>query len=353
MNELAGAWLLGVATAAALAAALAWWRGRRLRRSLRQIADGAGRLAAGELGHRLSVPAASELAALAAALNRLAGEVEERVVRLCAERDRLREELASLSAAASRDETHELRVAESRRDLVANVSHELKTPLTAIRGFAETLADGALADAAAGPRFVDRILEQCRRLESLLGDLLTLSRLEGPEPDGEEIVDLAPAVESAFEALRQRARERDVALILEAGDETPRIRGAGSEIDNVLLNLIDNAVKYNRSGGEVRVALRADGEDAVVEVSDTGIGIPREDLERVFERFYRVDKGRAREQGGTGLGLAIVKHAARRLGGRVEVESRLGEGTVFRVRLPGRRRVHRLITDLRRSRGAP
>ncbi len=119
-----------------------------------------------------------------------------------------------------------------------------------------------------------------------------------------------------------------------AADGAPSVRGARSEVDNLLLNLIDNAVKYNRPGGRVRVAVRAERGEAVVEVADTGIGIPAGALERIFERFYRVDKGRAREQGGTGLGLAIVKHSARLLGGRVEVESRLGEGSTFRVRLP-------------------
>ena len=233
-----------------------------------------------------------------------------------------------------RDVTTELRLAEARRDLVANVSHELKTPLTAIRGYAETLEDGALEDPATAQRFVGRILEQCQRLEALLRDLLTLSQLERLEPGGgERLVDLSRAAERAVQVLTLRARERDVELILEAGDGALQVRGASSEIDNVLLNLIENAVKYNRPGGEVRVALREDGEEAVLEVADTGIGIPGDALERVFERFYRVDKGRAREQGGTGLGLAIVKHAARLLGGRVEVESRLGEGSVFRVRL--------------------
>jgi two-component system phosphate regulon sensor histidine kinase PhoR len=235
-----------------------------------------------------------------------------------------------------RDVTTELRLAEARRDLVANVSHELKTPLTAIRGYAETLEDGALADSMAGPRFIRGILEQCQRLEALLRDQLTLSQLERLDPSrGEEIIDLTRAAARAVEALTLRARARDVELILETGNTAPQVRGTCSEIDNVLLNLIDNAIKYNRAGGEVRVALRGDGEDAVIEVADTGIGIPQDALERVFERFYRVDKGRAREQGGTGLGLAIVKHAARLLGGRIEVESRLGTGSVFRVRLPG------------------
>ena len=415
-RNLVGALLLAVATAAVLLGPISWWLNRTLFRPLRQIIDGADRLAAGELGSRVAVPEARELATLATGLNHLAGEVEAQLRLLGTERDHLREILASMSegvlvtdaegrvrltnsvfreifaldagdrqtiglkeqpvlaelisaaldgqnarsaeldlteprrnlsliasplpdghgvVVVVRDVTAELRLAAARRDLVANVSHELKTPLTAIRGYAETLEDGALSDVAAGPRFVGRILDQCQRLEMLLRDLLTLSRLERLDPErGEELLDLTRAAERAFEALALRASERDVELILEARDRALHIRGAGSELDNVLLNLIDNAIKYNRAGGEIRIALREVGEEAVIEVADTGIGIPEQDLERVFERFYRVDKGRAREQGGTGLGLAIVKHAVRRLGGRIDVESRLGEGTVFRVRLP-------------------
>ncbi len=295
---------------------------------LEEITAGAERLAAGDLAHRVAVPEGGELEALARALNRLADELERREGELAAERRRLEETLERDSAAS-------LRQAEIRQDLVANVSHELKTPLTAIRGYAETLRDGALQDPAAGPRFVGRILEQCERLEALLRDLLTLSRLERvePGPGDLELLDLGELARGAAEVLGPRARERRVEIAVAAAG-APSVRGARSEVDNLLLNLIDNAVKYNRPGGRVRVAVRAERGEAVVEVADTGIGIPAGALERIFERFYRVDKGRAREQGGTGLGLAIVKHSARLLGGRVEVESRLGEGSTFRVRLP-------------------
>ena len=376
-RNLAGALSVGVAAALALLGPISWWLNRTLFRPLGEIIDGADRLAAGDLSHRVNVPDAEELATLATGLHHLAGEVEAQLHLLSTERDHLREILASmsegvlvldadgrvrltnsvfrqifelgddegdhragelvgqgvlaelietargadgacgaeldlkesrrhLSLIASplpdahgvvivvRDVTTELRLAEARRDLVANVSHELKTPLTAIRGYAETLEDFALEDPAAGPRFVGRILEQCQRLEALLSDLLTLSQLEHLEPDRDpQPVDLLQAAERAVEALSHRARERDVEVILEAAEGAPRIRGASSEIDNILLNLIKNAIKYNRPGGEVRIALREEGGEAILEVSDTGIGIPSEALERVFERFYRVDKGRS------------------------------------------------------------
>jgi two-component system phosphate regulon sensor histidine kinase PhoR len=212
-----------------------------------------------------------------------------------------------------------------RRDFVANVSHELKTPLAAIRGYAETLRDGALREEETARRFTDRLLWQCRRLQVLLDDLLTLSRLESVGPALErEPVDLAALAQRALEVLAAAAREKPL----------PRLPGDANGIERLLLNLLDNAIKYNRPGGEVLLRLARRGGYAVVEVGDTGIGIPPESLGRIFERFYRVDKGRAREEGGSGLGLAIVKHLAQSHGGRVEVESRVGRGTTFRVYLP-------------------
>ncbi len=234
-----------------------------------------------------------------------------------------------------RDVTRELRLAEARRDLVANVSHELKTPLTAIRGYAETLEDGALDQPPVARRFTRSILEQCARLEALLGDLLTLSRLESQrqDPPAMAAVDLAQLARDAVCVLAPRARKGDLELTLQAPEKLPAV-GERDELERLLLNLIENAIKYNRPGGEVSVRLGAEGSDVVIEVRDTGIGIPEEALDRIFERFYRVDKGRARDQGGTGLGLAIIKHVAQNHGGRVEVESRLGKGSVFTVRLP-------------------
>ncbi|HYH44224.1 MAG TPA: ATP-binding protein [Thermoanaerobaculia bacterium] len=236
----------------------------------------------------------------------------------------------------ARDTTELTRVADMRRDFVANVSHELKTPLAAIRGYAETLRDGALDEPDTARRFNERILMQCRRLQALLDDLLTLSRLESvtPQPSEREPVELPAVIHRAAEVLSDAARERRVRIELDVDEEVPALSGDPEGIERLVVNLLDNAVKYNRPEGSVSLRLsQADGH-ALLEVSDTGIGIPQDALARIFERFYRVDKGRSRDEGGTGLGLAIVKHVAQTHGGQVEVESRIGKGSTFRVRLP-------------------
>jgi two-component system phosphate regulon sensor histidine kinase PhoR len=236
----------------------------------------------------------------------------------------------------ARDLTPFARLAETRRDFVANVSHELKTPLAAIHGYAETLRDGALADPATATRFTERILDSSRRLQALLEDLLTLSRLESPAGQRErQEVDLGEAARHAIETLTPAAAERGVDLELRDGSPPP-LPGDPDALERLLLNLVDNALKYNRPGGRVTVAVARRGDEAVLEVADTGIGIPSEVLPRIFERFYRVDKGRSRAEGGTGLGLAIAKHVAQAHGGRIEVESEPGRGSTFTVRLPYR-----------------
>jgi two-component system, OmpR family, phosphate regulon sensor histidine kinase PhoR len=234
----------------------------------------------------------------------------------------------------ARETTELRRLIEVRRDFVANVSHELKTPLAAIRGYAETLRDGALAEPETAERFTDRILRQCRRLQALLDDLLTLSRLESLQlPPKREPVDLKPLAERAIELMSSAAEERQVRLRYEAVPLDP-VPGDADGLERLLVNLLDNGIKYNRPGGEVRLRLLPRPGEVVIEVADTGIGIPQESIPRLFERFYRVDKGRSREEGGTGLGLAIVKHVAQAHGGQVEVESRIGRGSTFRVHLP-------------------
>ncbi len=234
----------------------------------------------------------------------------------------------------ARDLTPLLRVGEIRRDFVANVSHELKTPLSAIRGFAETLREGALDDRETAGRFLDRILKQCQRLEALLSDLLTLSRLEEPAARshwGE--IDVGAVLDEAIELTAEGAVERGVELSVDR-QPVPPIQGDAEAIVRLCINLLENAIKYNRPGGRVEVRLAAEDDRIVLEIADTGIGIAPESVDRLFERFYRVDKGRSRDEGGTGLGLAIVKHAAQLHGGSVEVESELGTGSRFRVTLP-------------------
>lgn len=219
-----------------------------------------------------------------------------------------------------------------RRDFVANASHELRTPLTSIRGFAETLLDGALADERMANRFVGHIAENARRLEHLLDELLELSRAESPDSQYElgptDVEDVATTIARALE---QRARDKRQSLTLETEKAVAMAHPHG--LEQVLLNLVDNAIKYTPSGGTIQVRVFRRNDRVVVEVEDDGPGIPSAQLDRIFERFYRVDKGRSREQGGMGLGLSIVKHLVQRMGGEVSVESRVGHGTLFRVSL--------------------
>jgi two-component system phosphate regulon sensor histidine kinase PhoR len=222
-----------------------------------------------------------------------------------------------------------------RKDFVANVSHELRTPLTAIRGYAETLLDGALDDQENNRRFLEVIRAHAIRLNNIASDLLTLSELESRNPLAEpERVSLVAALDSALHTVEAEARIRDVKI--HSGPlEAVFVMGDRMRLEQALINLLDNAIKFNRQGGEVSVmAGPAEDGKARVTVSDTGVGIPSEDLSRIFERFYRSDKARSREMGGTGLGLAIVKHIVERLKGSIEVESTLGKGSTFTVILP-------------------
>jgi two-component system, OmpR family, phosphate regulon sensor histidine kinase PhoR len=222
-----------------------------------------------------------------------------------------------------------------RKDFVANVSHELRTPLTAIRGYAETLLDGALDDPAHRRRFVEVIETHAIRLNNIAADLLALSELDnGAMAEPPRPVLVHAAVESAIRTVEPAAAERRVHLVTGAIGDL-EILGYRMRLEQTLVNLIDNAVKFNRPDGEVRVeATRTDTGHARIVVSDTGIGIPSSDLPRVFERFYRVDRARSREMGGTGLGLSIVKHAVEQMKGTVAVESELGKGSRFIIVLP-------------------
>ncbi|HVS04362.1 MAG TPA: ATP-binding protein [Thermoanaerobaculia bacterium] len=234
----------------------------------------------------------------------------------------------------ARDVTAEARLARTRRDFVANVSHELKTPLAVIRGVAETLEDSGGDDPALVRRFNARVLEQCHRLQDLLEDLLTLSRLESPEVVvPREPVELGEVAERAVEMARDFADRRGVRLERDLG-EVPPVLGDRRSLERMVLNLLDNAIKYNRRDGNVWLRLRS--REGIVElvVEDTGSGIPASEQARIFERFYRLDKARGRGEGGSGLGLAIVKHVSQLHGGRVEVASTPGAGSTFTVTLP-------------------
>jgi len=234
------------------------------------------------------------------------------------------------------DVTRLKRLEAVRRDFVANVSHELKTPVTSIKGFAETLEDGALDDPDAARRFVRIISGQADRLNSIIEDLLALSTLEqsGDSPLLQlEEADICDVVAVALEVCGPKADAKNIEL----RDDCPErllARVSPPLLEQAVVNLIDNAVKYSAEGATVVVTLEDRDEEVVVSVTDEGQGIAREHLPRLFERFYRVDKARSRDLGGTGLGLAIVKHVAQIHGGRVSVDSVLGRGSTFRVHLP-------------------
>lgn len=222
-----------------------------------------------------------------------------------------------------------------RQQFIANVSHELKTPLSSIKAYTETLLGGARNDPDACERFLRRIDEQSGRLHQLIQDMLSLARIESGQA-ALEIVDVSAArvIRRCLADYEPQAAARQVALQAKVEDPALAIRADEEALRQILNNLVDNGVKYTPAGGQVIVSCRRDDAMAVLEVSDTGVGIPREHHERLFERFYRVDKARSRELGGTGLGLSIVKHLSQSMGGSVAVTSEVQRGSTFTVRLP-------------------
>ena len=401
---------------------------RRLSRPIRDIRDGAERLAAGDFTHKLYVPRTEEFAAVAESLNHMAEELDDKLRTLTHERNEREAVLSSMvegvlavdteerviavNAAAARlldlepaavdgktiqevvrnpdlqhvvartldghepveadivmrvgaedrdlqanatllhgddadevvvgavvvlnDVTRLKRLEAVRRDFVANVSHELKTPVTSIKGFAETLEDGALNDPETAERFVRIISGQADRLNSIIEDLLSLSALEqsGDSPLLQlEEADLCDVVAVALGVIGPKAEAKSIDLVEDCPDSLFS-RVSPPLLEQAVVNLVDNAVKYSPVGSAVDVTLEERADEIVISVLDEGPGVSREHLPRLFERFYRVDKARSRDLGGTGLGLAIVKHIAQVHGGRVSVDSVVGRGSTFRIHLP-------------------
>ncbi|PKO84981.1 MAG: phosphate regulon sensor histidine kinase PhoR [Betaproteobacteria bacterium HGW-Betaproteobacteria-11] len=248
-----------------------------------------------------------------------------------------------------RDITQLEKLATMRRDFVANVSHELKTPLTVVLGFIETasdvLAEGAVDEAI---RYLETASEQARRMQHLVDDLLMLSSLETDALPQEEDIDMAALLTelqieaAALSAGRHRIDTRSEGAM--------RLRGSPREIHSAFGNLFSNAVRYTPAGGHIEVTWTTDAHGASFAISDSGPGIAAEHLPRLTERFYRVDRGRSRELGGTGLGLAIVKHVLERHQGRLEIESEIGRGSIFRARFPAERLVGKGETDTKSAR---
>jgi two-component system, OmpR family, phosphate regulon sensor histidine kinase PhoR len=233
------------------------------------------------------------------------------------------------------DITELRRLERVRRDFVANVSHEFRTPLTAIQGFAETLLAGAIDDEQNRVRFLEIILEHARRLARLTEDLLRLSQMDSDRLELEiDEVSVSQIVDSCLATAQHRALENGLNLSVKIPSNLPGVAGDRRRLAEVLQNLLDNARQYTLPGGEIVLSAEAHELEVVFTVSDTGIGIPRTDQSRIFERFYRVDAARSREAGGTGLGLAIAKHLIEAQGGRIWVESELGKGSSFHFSVP-------------------
>ncbi len=299
---------LGGITAICAAAIVAYLMARSISWPIRQMKGIAERIAKGEFGEKAGTKGSDEVAELAESLNVMADELQAKMERL-ARLDRV------------------------RSDFVANVSHELKTPLTSIRGFVETLEDGAIRDTAKAARFLAIIRKHTQRLGNIIDDLLRLSELEtggGIEMTQFDLKDLIDEVVMGFgHALSAKEQKLTV-----AAPPSLSVVGDRGKLEQVFVNIIDNAIKYTAQGGQIRVKLAdADG-FVIVTIEDDGIGIPKEDVERVFERFYRVDKARSREVGGTGLGLSIAKHIVLAHKGEICIDSDLGKGTKVLVTLP-------------------
>jgi two-component system, OmpR family, sensor histidine kinase BaeS len=301
--------LIGVAVGV-LAIALGVWLARSITDPIQELRRAVSRIAAGDLSQRVRVRSSDEVGALAADINSMAERLEADV--------------------------NELRRQESlRRDLVANVSHDLATPLTGMQGFTEALMDGMVSGEEDRQELYGSIYREVGRLRRLVGDLQDLSSLETgmghiePQPLRlDELADEALAVEHL------EAAERGVNLIRQMPPDIPMVLADGGRITQVLLNLLDNALRFTPDGGSITVSARASGDTVVVTVADTGAGIPAAELPQIFERFYRVDRSRSRETGGGGLGLAIVKAIVTAHGGQIAATSVLGEGTQMSFTLP-------------------
>jgi signal transduction histidine kinase len=292
--------LLGGAVAAAVALLLARLLALGMTRPLRDMAHAAAKMAQGDYSQRVRTASRDEVGELATAFNGMSAELEQ--------------------------------VEKLRRELVANVSHELKTPIGALGLLAETMAgeeDGEMLR-----RLADRVLHEAERLERTVEDLLDLSLLEAQENPERDLIPVDLIMQDAAERMAAGAEAAGIPIEVTEPASDILVSCDRRQVTSALFNLLDNAVKYSEEGGKVEFAAEMQGSHVAFSVRDHGIGIPGRDLERIFERFYRVDRTRSRATGGTGLGLAIVRHVAQAHGGEVSVESEEGQGSTFRLKLP-------------------
>jgi two-component system phosphate regulon sensor histidine kinase PhoR len=265
----------------------------------------------------------------------LRGE-QDRVLQVCATPLRDIQGRSIGAVLVLHDVTHFRHLENIRRDFVANVSHELKTPIASIKGFVETLLDGALENREDATRFLRIVAKQADRLNQIIEDLLSLAKIEESEEKGNVPLEPGPVkeiLEAAINDCQALAAERDIRVEISCDEDVVANINAHL-LEQAVVNLLDNAIKYSEPGGEVLITARALPSEVVISVTDHGCGIDRDHLPRLFERFYRVDKARSRKLGGTGLGLAIVKHIVQAHGGKVSVQSKPGTGSTFTLQLP-------------------
>lgn len=285
-----------------IALLLGFWIARSFAAPLSRMTDMAQLLSEGDYKHRLEFERQDEMGELAETLNIFA------------------------ETAAQREAI--------RRDFIANASHELKTPVTAIQGITETLLEDVNMDESTRQHFLQKMNSQSIRLSQLISDLLTLSRLESSDTDSFENINLNKIIEDSCNELQPFAKEKRLSMKIQHPKNIVAIYGDEKSLSQMLVNLVDNAIKYTPEGGGVTVLLTTVHGQAIIEVKDNGIGIDPAEQQRIFERFYRVDKARSKTLGGTGLGLSIVKHIVIRHHGHIVLESSLGKGSLFRVTLP-------------------
>jgi two-component system phosphate regulon sensor histidine kinase PhoR len=288
-----------------ISAVVSYQVSKRITRPILGLARTAGQIRQGNLGQRAAVTSHDEIGALGDALNAMAEKLSSDIGRM-------------------------KKLEQVRSEFLGNVSHELRTPIFSIQGFLETLLDGAIDDPAVNREFLERAHRQATRLNDLLNDLIDISRIEsGDMKMSFRYFPLEELLSQTMEERQEQADKKQIRLTCKVIPPMREVYGDRARLKQVLVNLVDNAIKYSAEGGKVECRAKLEGNRCVVEVEDNGPGIAQEHLERVFERFYRVDHDRSREAGGTGLGLAIVKHIVEAHDSSVSVRSQVGKGSTF------------------------
>ncbi len=310
MQAIYRAVLFGAAAALVIALTISYFVSKSMTSPIREMKEIAQRLASGDFSRKVRIKNKDELGELAKSLNTMADELQSKIENL-------------------------KRLDRVRTDFVANVSHELKTPLTLIKGYIETLEDKAINDTEKAGKFVSIIKEHTNRLSNIIDDLLSLSELElSRDSIVKSEFDLKSLIDDIVLGFGHALAAKQQKLTLEVQGQDFKISADRDKIEQVFVNLIDNSIKYTGESGKIEICLDRQNGEVVVTVEDNGIGIPREDLDRVFERFYRVDKARSRQLGGTGLGLGIAKHIVLAHKGEIRIESDVNRGTKVFVTLP-------------------